>query len=214
MKLTAASVVMLDATSITAAAYLITLQRYMTNAEISAKFPTTADVPLHLYKCAAELLVGSAAFNAMGFNISTFTNAVIYQSGRSLSQQKFGIEFKETTSEAAMKGKGGDDSDELGAEVGWMKVIMRVEEPDPVIDYPKFLDLRLRYILDFKSRAQCQPQPTWAGAQATAALNPYGIDNTLDPESGLQLEWYDRLDSDGVRERVSLYRGLYDTVYA
>lgn len=220
MKLAVADLIKQDVTSISVSTFLSNLLRYMTPAEISAQFPTHADVPLHLYKCAAELLVTTPVYTAGGFSIGAFTNAVIYQSGRGQAIQEFGIELKETTSDSWV-GKGGDQDDLNGAEVGWLKIINRLETPDPTIDYPRHLDLRLRYILDFKTRSLCQPAGgTWnpgslLSGLSDACINPYGSDNTIDYQAGIQLEWFDvGSTSDDVRERVSIYRGLFNRNYA
>jgi hypothetical protein len=181
-----------------------------TNPKNAGKFATDADVPPFLCMCSGELLLGS------GFDPVEFVNSVIYKYGSDLTDRDNGIELWAESQESAFSPDNlhGDHDDQIGAELQLVKILCRVGRiaDDSKEDMVRQLDLRIRYLLDSRVRGEFKP-PGFSTAMP-AILDPTGIDSSIDPELGIEVEWLKQQDNDNKKERISIYRCQFIRVFA
>jgi len=159
----------------------------------------TSQVPRHSYMSLSKFLTGND-------NSSAFPDLVTASAGTGNPDQE-GIEISYVSEEAAELGFTDASDESPASESGLVKILCRVKQvaidgsEDKLV---RDMDARVRWLIDYKARAKRD--------DLDPALDPAGIDNTLDPDQGVTCYWLKFLTPSHVHERVSLYRVGFDTI--
>lgn len=158
------------------------------------KFASVGEVPVHLYKCAKDLLFPSGVPGG-----DAFPDFVIAKYGEAKTMADAGIELAFISQEADISPLSeGKREDTTGAEYYLLRVMCRLRDADAVTnpDVTEQLDLRIRYLIDSVIRGE---------AGLSTIIPSAGVDNTVDKTQGVACYWLKYLDSPNTSEYLSLY---------